>query len=384
MKKDVVIIGGGASGVFCAINLPKHLNIAIIEPMALGKKFLVTGNGRCNLTNLDHSNAYNKDLSSFFDRFNQFDTINTFKNLGLLTYADNEGRVYPTSNSAVSVQTVLTQKIETLKNISHIRDYATRVYKENNEYLVTTSNGEKITSKYIVLACGGNAKIELPKDIYITPFTPALCGLTTTVNNGLNGVRVQDVVVSLYNKDKEIYTERGEILFKENGISGIVIMNISNYIKDFDNTTLKIDLLPNYSKSELVDFIKETIQKNDLLVSQILNGVLNLSLASNILSSSGVQFNAKAKTLKDEKITTIADKIKCYKINVLGASNNNQIYLGGVPLNDLSENLEHNAHANLYILGEFTEVIGHCGGHNLQWAFTSGSIVGRAISEKTK
>ena len=384
MEKDVVIIGGGASGLFCAINLPKHINATIIDPMALGKKFLVTGNGRCNLTNLDCSNAYNKDTSGFFDRFNQFDTINTFKNLGLLTYADSEGRVYPTSNSAVSVQTILTQKIETLKNISYMRDCVTSVCANNGKYIITTTNGEKVTSKYVVLACGGNAKIDLPKDIFITPFTPALCGLVTAKNNGLNGVRVQDVVVSLYNKDKEIYKERGEILFKDNGISGIVVMNISNHIKDFDNTTLKIDLLPNYTKSELVRFIQETIQKNDLLVSQILNGILNLALASSILSSCGVQFNANAKTLKDEKIISVVDKIKGYTLKVLGMSNNNQIFFGGVLLGDLSENLEHNAHANLYVTGEFTEVIGHCGGHNLQWAFTSGSIVGRAISEKTK
>lgn len=384
MKKDVVIIGGGASGLFCALNLNKHLDTLIIEPMPLGKKFLVTGNGRCNLTNIDHANAYNKDLSSFFDKFNQFDTIKTFSDLGLLTYTDSEGRVYPISNSAVSVQTILQQKINTLDHISHLKDYATSICKGDGEYIITTASGEKVTSKYVVVAVGGGAKLDLPKDILVTPFTPALCGLVTTKNYGLNGVRVQNVNVSLYNKDIEVYRESGEILFKENGISGIVIMNISNHIKDFDSAMLKIDLLPSHTKSELVRFIKETIQKNDLLVSQILNGILHLSLANHILSKCGVQFNAKASTLNDDKITAIADMIKCYTLKVLGFLSNNQIFAGGVMLSDLNENLEHIAHANLFVVGEFTEVIGHCGGHNLQWAFTSGSIVGRAITERAK
>ncbi len=384
MKKDVVIIGGGASGLFCALNLNKHLDTLIIEPMPLGKKFLVTGNGRCNLTNIDHANAYNKDLSSFFDKFNQFDTIKTFSDLGLLTYTDSEGRVYPISNSAVSVQTILQQKINTLDHISYLKDYATSICKGDNEYIITTASGEKVTSKYVVVAVGGGAKLDLPNDILVTPFTPALCGLATTKNYGLNGVRVQNVNVSLYNKDIEVYRESGEILFKENGISGIVIMNISNHIKDFDSAMLKIDLLPSHTKSELVRFIKETIQKNDLLVSQILNGILHLSLANHILSKCGVQFNAKASTLNDDKITAIADMIKCYTLKVLGFLSNNQIFAGGVMLSDLNENLEHIAHANLFVVGEFTEVIGHCGGHNLQWAFTSGSIVGRAITERAK
>ena len=385
MKKDVVIIGGGASGLFTALHIADDISVCIIDSAPLGKKLLVTGNGRANLTNTDISNKYyNKDLDKYFDRFNATDTIKLFAKLGLLTYADDEGRVYPITNTATSVQDVLTSKIISNNNIEYIRNKVATVSPIENGYLITLDNEQSIECTYCVVACGGNAKINLPLEISIQEFTPALCSLETTPNTGLNGIRVHPATVSLFVDNNNIYSEQGEILFKENGISGIVIMNISNHLpKDVQNTHLIIDLLPTYTNEKLFDILVDIIQNNHhLLVGQICNGILHKSLASNVLSRAKLHFNDKASNLSHTKLKEIVFQIKNYYVKVIGRLQNNQIYLGGVALNDLNYELEHKKASNLYFAGEFTEVAGHCGGFNLQWAFTSGAIIGKSISSK--
>lgn len=118
IKKDVVIIGGGASALMCACFCDDKKSVAIIEKSEkLGKKILATGNGRCNLTNLNLNNSfYNTDeVDKFFKKFDNEKALEFFKSLGLETYADEEGRVYPISNSANSVLDVLRLKNKLLK-----------------------------------------------------------------------------------------------------------------------------------------------------------------------------------------------------------------------------------------------------------------------------
>ena len=384
MKKDVVIIGGGASGIFSALSISTDKSVCILDNVPLGKKLLVTGNGRANLTNKDlNIRFYNRDLSSFFDRFNTQDTITTFKDLGIMTYADQEGRIYPITNTASSVYEILNYKLESLDNVEYIRKIAKRVSVCEYGYKIELED-DVIECKACIVACGGNAKLQLPNKVRINEFTPALCSLQTTENNGLNGIRVNPAHVSLLVDNIMEYSEIGEILFKDNGISGIVIMNISNHLpSQFQNAKLSIDLLPNYPHNDLKSILKQIIQNNKhLLVSQFLNGLIHKALASKILSKAKVNFSDKASTLTTTKINQIVDIIKNYTLDITGRLNNNQIYMGGIPLEDLNENLEHKNYPNLYFVGEFTEVIGHCGGYNLQWAFTSGSIAGKAINNK--
>ena len=377
MKKDIIIIGGGASSLFCALHL-KDTNICIIDPHPLGKKLLVTGNGKCNLTNTNCKtfiSAYNIDISKFLEVFDHNDTIDTLHRLGLLVYEDDQGRIYPITNSAVSVQDTLVRAIS--NKVEYIRAKATKVTPLSGGYRVHYDD-TFVDAKYCIVACGGNAQIDLP-NVDIQPFTRGLCGLTTTQNHGLNGVRVSPVKVTLTSKP---YSEMGEVLFKEHGISGIVIMNMSNFIQD--TASLELDLLPQYSQEYLLEHITSTIKNNELLSSEILNGILIKSLAANILSKAKIDFNTSASTLNIEEIKKIVGFIKHYPIQVIGKESNNQIHLGGVPLKDLTSELEHKNNRNLYITGEYTQVKGQCGGYNLQWAFTSGTIVAKSINKRRK
>lgn len=382
-KTDVCIIGAGASSLMCACNISDKKIIIIDKSDRLGKKILVTGNGRCNLTNINiDSKKYNTDLvKSYFKRFSSSDTINFFNNLGLKTYNDEEGRVYPISNTANSVLDVLRLKIEE-KNIEYINNtIIIDVIKKNNLFYLTLSNNESIICEKLVIATGGNSNLDFLKNFKIPTFTfiASLGGLKTTKNKGLNNVKVPSTKVSLSDGSFE---QVGEVLFKEEGISGIVIFNLSANLarkKDF-NAQFSLDFLPNTDYNLLV---KDLYTRKNLfsyrLCKDFLTGLFHKALNINILEKSRIDLNLPISSLTHSNIISIANNIKNYQITSLDILDNNQVFSGGIPLKALDENFMFKSIPNLYAIGEVLNVDAECGGFNLQWAWSSGYLCGKSI-----
>lgn len=381
MKKyDVIIIGSGASGCMTAITT-KSKNVAIIDSnYTIAKKLLVTGNGKCNLSNLSTtSKQFNIDIDNYMKQFGVCDTLNFFENLGLLTYADNENRVYPISNSAKSVVDILTNSIPKYHDI-YLNTSVSDIAKTEYGFKVSTDT-QDFECKKLVIASGGNTLVTPLTDLGVkfTKISPSLVALHTNSTNNLNNLRVSNVKVTA-TCDNVSKSDFGEILFKESGISGIVIFNLSTLFARHHNFngTISIDLLPTKSIAELNSILNKRKSQN-VLLSKIFVGIFQNQLADEILRQSKLNTNISSKDLSDNDILMLANTIKNLTFTVDGYYNNNQVISGGVPITDLTHNLEYKNIPNLYFTGEICDVDGECGGYNLQWAWTSGHIVGGAL-----
>ena len=376
---EVIIIGAGASGIMCALNV-KAKTLLVEASDRIGKKILATGNGKCNLTNNHLSVAnYNTPLvERYFSQFNQNQTLKYFENLGIFTYADQSGRRYPLSNSANTVLDLLLKKLNSKGNVKVVvNSMPMTITRFNDGFSVTTKTQTYFCHK-LVLATGGNSGTQYLNQLKIAyqPFRPSLVGLRTTKNKGLAGVRVSNVKVTMNQ-----FSEVGEILFKEDGISGIVIFNLSAYLARNQISTGKIslDLLAEIDREQLFTMLQTSIQNNpQYLLVDILEGFLHKSLAKNILEKLSLD-----KTLAEDctlnNMINLVENIKNYVVTFTGYADNQQVHTGGVDLKDLDDNLQHKQVKNLYCCGELVNVDGACGGYNLQWAWSSGKIVGDCL-----
>lgn len=384
---DVIIIGGGASGCITALQAAKkNKNILIIDKNAsLGKKLMVTGNGRCNLTNLNILPSllyYNQTIDSFINRFSPEQAIEWFKHLGLMSFSDNEGRVYPITNSAKSVIDVLNNEIGKFKNISaELNQTCIDIIFKDEKYFVKTDKGEFI-SKKVAVACGGKSMEEILQKFEIPyhNFKPSLAAIKTEKTKILDGCRLSPALLSIEENGKKLFEERGEILFKDSGLSGIVAFNASTLFArgEMKNAKIILDLLPNFSATELEHLI-ESRKKLALPINKMFDGLLLPQLGWHILNKCKINEDRLSLQLNKNEIKLIVSAIKNLTFSFAGFYNNNQVYSGGVLLNALNDNLESKAYPGLYFCGEICDIDGKCGGYNLQWAWTSGYIVGEAL-----
>lgn len=374
--KKIIILGAGASGIFTAISAAlnnKNLEIIILEkenkPL---KKLLTTGNGKCNYSNSNIDiNLYNNPefVKNAFAQFNNLDTIDFFNKQGIFTYTDNEGRCYPNSQSSKTIYNILLKQCEKL-NIKIICNCEILKIKfQNNQYIVST-NDKNFTCNKLVYAIGSKSRVKnynslLPKHNFIN-FTPSLCPLKTSKQavKGLKGVKVK-AEVNLSQNDKSIFKEYGEVAFKDEGLTGIVIFNASLHyarLNDKKNTQIKLNLFHN---KDIIKYYK-TLNLN---IKDFLLSLLNEKLAIFIYN--------KYKT--EEKILKALTNLSFNIVDTYDFQNS-QISVGGIDTNEVeNKTLESKKYPHLFISGEVLNIDSPCGGYNLQWAWSSGYVIGKNI-----
>ncbi len=393
MKRyDVIIIGGGASGLFLASELGGK-RVALLEANdRVGKKLLATGNGKCNLTNLDMNIVhYNRPsfVESYLDRFDAHDTIASFERMGLITKVIDK-RVYPYSECASTVLDILrgaVQKSGVDVYVGHLVntvDYFADTYTVGG---IVKEDGQTKTFSFsadnVVLATGspatfGRNSLNLFTALGHTSreFTPALVPIKTNKEpiKGLSGVRVKAGV-----RCGARY-EVGEVLFKDFGLSGIAVFNMSSEIargKLKVGSPITIDFMPEYSLAEVETLLRK---RGNVRVGELLTGTFHSKVVERILSAAGVGVDE----LAQPKISLIAKVIKGYslKIEGLGDPSLSQVMSGGLNIREFDDNLMSMRSKNAYAVGEALDVDGECGGYNLQWAWTSAKIVADAIRKQ--
>ena len=401
--KDVIIIGGGASGLMCAITAKqknKNISVAIIEKNdRIGKKLLSTGNGRCNLTNKNinpdnYCGSFKKQLNNILDTYNTKYLLDAFKNLGLFTFCDNDGRYYPISKQASSVLDVLRFACERLGVEIYCKENIKSIKKTNNSFTVKTENSEFVGKKLVIAngskaapKLGGNSSCaDYLKNLghRFVQFSPALCPVKvkSDILKSLKGIRA-NVKTSLFDKNNSlINSEIGEIQFTESALSGICIFNLSLYTKK--DYKISVDLLPDKTFNQVIDIIyNNQILFADYGIENLFTGIFQKRITQAILKMSNIKdFSKLCKQLSNNEIKAIAKTVKnmCFSVIENAPFDQAQVALGGVNGNEIDENtMQSKLVKNLYICGEAIDICGDCGGYNLHFAFTSGIIAGANV-----
>lgn len=405
--KDIIIIGGGASGMICAIkakeNHPDKSVVILEKQNRIGRKLLSTGNGRCNLYNIDSNNteryhgSFKDNLKTLFKTRSVTKIAEEFSRLGLTTYSDTEGRVYPYSNHAGSVLDVLRYRLYDLNVEILCESTVSAVSKTDKDFNVYTDK-EKYSCSKLVFSSGSSASPKLGSDRSgidilkkaghkIIGLSPALCPLEVfdkKTLSSLKGVR-QKGLAALFDGDKYIKTEIGEIQFTDNALSGICIFNLSSYVKGLKNPVISLNLNPyNDNYGQLLYVLK--IRKDSYKFREIgsfLDGIFVNKLGLAILKSAGISnFHKPVSILTKDNIENICDTIYDWKFKIKKPSDYNkaQVCSGGVSGDEIDpKTMESKIIKNLYICGEAVDIDGECGGFNLFFAFASGIAAGENL-----
>ena len=400
MKTEIAVIGGGASGLMAAITAKKSgKEVVILERKdRILKKVLITGNGRCNITNVNAniSNYFGKNISSvenILNRFTPQDTMDFFYGLGIVCNEENRGKVYPLSGQASSVVDALRFEAEKLGIKIETEFYVRKIEKDGFKFKIYSEDRKKIEAGRVILAAGGQSYpelgsngsgFELAKELghSVTKLSPSIVQLKTEKNQvkGLQGIKT-DVAVTAYGDNKKICTYDGELLFTDYGISGNVVFNISFVMPLYKNVEFEIDFMEKFDYNELYEMLKERKKiMSHLTMENYFNGMINKKLGQFLSKVSGIEKLSKpVKDLSDSDIRKLCTVLKKYRVKILETTGfkNAQVTAGGVSLDEVNtETLESKIVKGLYFSGEVLDVYGECGGFNLQWAWASGYIAG--------
>ena len=400
MKTEIAVIGGGASGLMAAITAKKSgKEVIILERKdRILKKVLITGNGRCNITNVNAniSNYFGKNISSvenILNRFTPQDTMDFFNGLGIVCNEENRGKVYPLSGQASSVVDALRFEAEKLGIKIETEFYVRKIEKDGFKFRIYSEDRKKIEAGRVIIAAGGQSYpelgsngsgFELAKELghSVTKLSPSIVQLKTEKNQvkGLQGIKT-DVAVTAYGDNKKICTYDGELLFTDYGISGNVVFNISFVMPLYKNVEFEIDFMEKFDYNELYEMLKERKRiLSHLTMENYFNGMINKKLGQFLSKVSGIEKLSKpVKDLNDSDIRKLCTVLKKYRVKILETTGfkNAQVTAGGVSLDEVNtETLESKIVKGLYFSGEVLDVYGECGGFNLQWAWASGHIAG--------
>ena len=399
--KEVVIVGGGTSGLTAAITAARNgKDVTIIERNnKCGKKILITGNGRCNFWNTDenlsHFHSSNSNLLKEFitdERKNSI--LKFFDSLGL-AYKTKNGYYYPFSNQAFTVENALLSECKKL-NIKIINDITVEKIIKKDCFIINPDK-ENIKAKNIIIATGSKAApktgsdglgYEISKSLghnIITPL-PSLVQLKADEPYFKNwsGIRT-DVKVNLLINHKYIKSETGEVQLTNYGLSGICIFNLSGEtakaLNQNKNVIISINFIPFASNPKI---FLQTLNKNSYhkTISELLEGILHYKLVDIIIKKTHLKRDLLLNTLTDNELNNLIKTLTDFQIEILDTHtlDHTQVCSGGIPLTEInSKTLESLKVKNLYFTGEIIDIDGDCGGYNLGWAWMSGIIAGKNV-----
>lgn len=373
MTLKIAIIGGGVSGMTLALLLQKSADITVYErENAPLLKLLKTGNGKANIFNRDIlSKAYNNP--AFMDAHapkmeKALDDL--FRFLGVLTYTDPEGRVYPFSRSAKGLReyllSLLTANLIVNADIQEIKKVGTafKVLDQLYDVVVLATGSSVSMFKYPL--DNHNSALLKSVDLPLTPLVPVIKTIKVKEDLSILANQRAEVSLTLWGDNRILHTERGEVLFKEDGLSGIVSFIVSSYFewfvreKKYKQWAISVDFMPDH-KSDEVEALLTTKADLPKVFAPHLVKFFNL-----------------------QKDTKLVNLIKALKLSPVSGHypENAQAMCGGVPVSLVSDDFFLKSDPNLYLLGEVLDIDGICGGYNLGFAFYAATSVAKHLKDK--
>jgi len=394
MIYDVAIIGAGPAGLSAAITAAQaDKKVILLEKQkTIGRKIAVTGAGRCNLFNdtLDES-FYNQSarpiVKSIFSKFNKSDILTFFKDLGLNVYSDS-GRIFPITNQASTVTKIFEVWLSKLAIPVELDFEVAGLSKEGEYFLIKAKNSKSIHAKKVILASGGKTYPALGSinSLYeeavkfghsvIVPVPSCVPLVTKDVFcHFLQGQKVFAKAKCVID-GQVVLKEEGELLFTKYGLSGTVILDISDPVSIAINrhnkkeVYVEIDLVPFLSREDL----------NRELEKRLKSGFKSQDLLTGILPNKFSKVLAELLDEKNIEKISAALKEKRFKITGTRGWNEAEFTSGGINVDEVDkETLESRLKENLYFAGEILDVTGKRGGYNLAWAWASGIVCGNNV-----
>lgn len=413
---NVVIIGGGAAGLVAAIEAGKRgYQVTLLEQAEkLGKKIYATGNGKCNLSNMDmdvkkYRSTHPMFVKKTLERFGVKDTIGYFENLGLLL-RDKNGYLYPSTGQASSVAECLAGKCYDVGVQVKTNTKALKVRKTNEKFLidilisvlkekkVVKTQSEQIWADKVILALGTRAggfgcditgeilgKSLGHKIISVVPALTALRCENEEFFKQVSGVRC-DGRIEIWSNGRKLAQDTGELQLTDYGFSGIPTFQISRYgayaLAKQEKVTVTVDFLPEYSEAFLNQVLEKSIKNNNnRSILEVLAYIYNGKLVKGILAFLHIQEQELAIKISRDQRARLIETLKNFRVRVKSVNEvkNAQICAGGIDVGQIKDTFESKIVDDLYIVGEMLDVDGICGGYNLQFAWAGGYIAGNSL-----
>lgn len=409
--REIVVIGGGASGMAAGITAAKcgALVTVLEQNDILGKKILSTGNGRCNLTNLDmKTDAYRGDnpefIRKFLDGFGVSDALEFFSSVGIYTKYRGE-YVYPLCDQASAVREALAWELERLQVCVRTNCHVREIRKIKKGFLIFSTENEKIyRADRVILAAGSKASEVSGSDgsgytlaeglgHSLSPVVPALVQLISKKDcfRRLAGIRIT-AQVALYAEGILKARDTGEVQLTDYGISGIPVFQVSRYaakaLLKKQTVSAEIDFIPHLRAGELTE---ELLRRRRLwkkcTAAELLNTIFPSKLIPVLLSEAGIEKQIWAEKLSKERIEKLAAVCKSFYVPISDTRSfaRAQICAGGVRTDEICpQTMESKMVKGLYLTGELLDVDGICGGYNLHFAWGSGIKAGMHAAESLR
>ena len=370
------------------------------------KKILSTGNGQCNLSNVNsafqnsHYHGKNAKFCAFaLETYDHKSLIEFFNKIGVQTTIV-EDKIYPLSMQANSVLDALRFKLESLGVDVYFNTTAYNISKNNLGFKIFSKNQNQdiiLQTNKVLLATGGKSADHLGSDgsgysLYesfghkVTPLYPSICQLKTENVKGLKGLKQKANCYALVG-DKILSQSYGDILFTDNGVSGNTVFYLSSYLVDKKDAYIVVDFCPTLSKERLTEIIYDKIKNCPYVkMHNLLSSIVNNKIGERIIISAlNIKINENTPTisaLTKSQIDAIIYQSKNYFFKVVGNAGfkNSQVTKGGLDVLDFNEKtMESKLQKGLYATGEVLDIDGDCGGFNLQFAYSSSRVASQGI-----
>lgn len=408
---DVVVIGGGPAGMMAAIQAGlRGKRVLLLEKNpSLGKKLLITGGGRCNVTNnkpvpremLAQYKNGGKFLFSTFTQHGVSESITWFKQRGVDLKEENEGRLFPTTDSAKTICDVLVQELKkstvTVKTKAVVKSIVPN--KKGGGYLLTLVSGDQFLCRSCVVASGGTSRPEtgstgdgyawlkklghtiVPNNFALVPLT-----LKNSWTKNLSGITLQNIKLTVFTDGKKYSAHKGKLLFTHVGVTGPTILNISKTVGELlahSSVTLMLDVFPDKDAGELKTFLRTLFaEHSNKKVKNVLSEVLPSALVSALLKILSIDADTICHSLSTQHRTVLGILLKAIPLEVKGllGADKAVVSSGGVSLSEINfKTMESNVVPHIYVVGDMLNIDRPSGGYSLQLCWSTGYVAGTAI-----
>lgn len=395
---DIIIIGGGAAGCFAAVHAARFGKSVLLfeKNEKLGRKLRITGKGRCNVTNNSDVQEHLKNIPvnqrfmySAFSVFDAYNTMDFFEEIGIPLKTERGNRVFPVSDNADDIANALASEMKK-SGVKVINKRVTKILTENNVCKGVKAGGEEYYAESVLIACGGKSYpntgstgdgYSLAESVghTITEIKPSLVPLVSPDKYcaEMMGLSLRNVTLNLYDYDKLIYSELGEMLFTHFGVSGPLVLSASSHIREMspDRYRILIDLKPALSPEQLDARIQRDFAEN--LNRDFINGIRKLLPAKFIpvaVRLSGISPEQKINSVTKEQRHKFGELIKAFPVRISGFRPVDEAIItsGGISVKEINpKTMESKIIDGLFFAGEVIDIDAYTGGFNLQIAFST-------------